>query len=79
MADKARVELDYNGIGQLMRSEGMADAVSRKADEITARAGSDYAYRLHNTGQRQAANIYPASLEAWKDNLENNTLLKVLR
>lgn len=76
---KIKVELDYAGIGQLMRSEGMAEAVSQKAAEIAARAGNDYAYRVHNTGQRQAANVYPDSLEAWRDNLENNTLLKALR
>lgn len=76
---KIRVELDYHGIGELMRGSGMAEAVSQKAAEIAGRAGDGYAYRVHDTGQRQAANVYPDTSEAWNDNLENNTLLKAMR
>lgn len=80
MAKLTRIELDYNGIGQLMRSEGMANLVGQKAAEITARAGiNDYAYDVHCSEQRQNANVYPITAEAWLDSLDGNTLLKALR
>ena len=80
MANKiTRLELDYAGIGQLLKSDGMKAAVESTASEIAARAGSGYSSEPHLSSQRWNANVYPAIPEAWEDQLENNTLLKVLR
>ena len=79
MGKITRVELDYDGIGQLMRGSGMKDAVSACAGQIAARAGNDYTSEAHLSSQRWNANVYPVGIDRWRDNLENNTLLKVLR
>lgn len=79
MAKKSRIELDYAGIGQLMRGDGMKEAVSAQAREIAARAGSSYTSEAHKSSQRWNANVYPVGLDGWRDQLENNTLVKALR
>ena len=83
MANKlTRIEIGsdgYAGIGQLLKSDGMREAVESAASGIAARAGSGYAYDAHLSSQRWNANVYPADPEAWEDQIENNTLLKVLR
>ena len=76
MANK--IKLSYEGIGQLLRGEEMKNLMERFGSETAHRAGEGYNYRVHNTGQRQAVNIFPDSREAAKDNLKNNTLLKSL-
>lgn len=75
---KIRISLDYAGIGQLMRGEGMAAAVGEYGAAIASRAGSHYGFRVRNTGQRQAADVYTADREGVQDNYDNNTLLRAL-
>ena len=80
MANKiSRIELDYGGIGQLLKSGEMRSAVEAKGREIASRAGSDYTSEAHLSSQRWNANVFPIGPEGYRDNLENNTLLKVLR
>ena len=79
MGKLTRIELDYAGIGQLMRSDGMKAAVESAASAIVSRAGSDYTFEAHLSTQRWNANVFPVGLDGWRDQLENNTLLKVLR
>ena len=73
------IKLSYSGIGSLLRGEEMKQLVTDYAAGVIQRAGGDYDYRVHNTGQRQAANVYPTTRAASLDNLENNTLLKAVR
>lgn len=75
---KVRVEINYEGIGQLLRGEEIRNMVAEIAGRAANEAGPGYAHREHDSGQRYVANIYPETEEAWKDNLQNNTLLKVL-
>ncbi len=76
---KATIKLDYHGIGEMLRGEEMERFVAEAGADRAKRAGSGYNFRTHNTGQRQAVNVYAETAEARADNLENNTLLKVLR
>lgn len=69
----------YDGVGALLRGNEMKDLVTNYAGEVLQRAGAGYSMRVHNTGQRQAANVFPETPEASKDNLQNNTLLKVAK
>lgn len=73
---KMTVKLSYKGIGELLRGPEMKQLVEQTGSGIAARAGEEYGYRVHNTGQRQACNVFPESGNASKDNLKNNTLLK---
>ena len=79
MAKMTRIELDYAGIGQLLKSSEMQSAVESKAREIASRAGDDYTSEAHLSSQRWNANVFPIGLEGYRDNLENNTLLRCIR
>lgn len=74
-----KVELNYDGIGSMLRGSEMKALMERYGAQISGRAGEGYSFRVHDTGQRQAANIYPDTKEAYQDNLNNNTLLKALK
>ena len=76
---KVKVELDRRGVWELLNSEEVSQLVEETAQEIAQKAGEGYAAApVHKTGQRVAVNVYPATKEAYYDNLENNTLRKVI-
>lgn len=74
----AEFKLNYEGVGQLLRGPEMQELISSIAQSRASEAGEGYGHREHDSGQRIIANIYPATKETFQDNLENNTLLKVL-
>lgn len=72
-------ELNSSAVQTLLKSPGIQGVLSQKAQQKAGQAGTGYASEVH-TGQRRAyANIYPATSDAYHDNLENNTLEKVIR
>lgn len=73
------IKLSYSGIGAMLRGEEMKQLVTEYASGVVQRAGTGFSMRVHNTGQRQAANVFPETAEASRDNLKNNTLLKVAK
>lgn len=77
--NKIRLELNYTGIGQLLKSGEMKAVVESAASQKASMAGNDYTSEAHLSTQRWHANVYPIGLDGWRDQLENNTLLKVLR
>ena len=79
MGKNVKVKLSYSGIGALMRGPEMANLMEQYGREAAARAGDGYGYRVHNTGQRQACNVFPETRKASGDNLKNNTLLKSVK
>ena len=78
MDDNIRVSLSYEGIGRLMKGDGVKNEMLRRADLIQQRCGDGYIAGSHQTGQRAAATVRAYSREANQDNLDNNTLLKAL-
>lgn len=73
-----KVKLSYTGIGQLLRGEEMKNLMEQFGADRANRAGEGYDYRVRNTGQRKAVSIFTATKEAYRDNLKNNTLAKIL-
>lgn len=74
-----KVVVNYAGVGELLKSQWAADICAEVASGIASRAGEGYEVaRPHNTGQRMAVNVYAATREAAKDNLDNNTLLTAI-
>lgn len=72
-----KFELNYAGVGQLLKSEMVISALVANADKVKNRAGSDYdVYRHGRT--RANVSVRTTTKEAYQDNLENNTLLKAL-
>ena len=74
------IELNDEGIRELLKSAGVQAAVSKAAAMKAAQAGDGYAASEVRIGVKRAwANIYPATKKAAHDNYVNNTLEKVIR
>ena len=77
--NKVAIKILYPGVGAMLRGEEMKQYITEYASGVVQRAGTGFSMRVHNTGQRQAANVFPETAEASRDNLRNNTLLKVAK
>ena len=66
------------GQGKRDEAEEMKKLVAEYGQRGAEVAGSGYSYDTHNTGQRQAATVFPADAVSANDNYRNNTLLKVI-
>lgn len=74
-----KVVLNSEGISELLNSQWAADCCTEIAEQVAGTAGPGYEVAPpHATGQRVAVNVYAATDEARKDNLENNTLLRAM-
>lgn len=78
MARKPIVEVNYAGVGELLRSDSMRTVVKTAAVQIATNAGEGYEHDTKLMGTRVIASAFAATKEAQKDNLENNTLLKAV-
>lgn len=72
-------KLNQKGVRELLQSQAMQSILEDFADKKAQAAGDGYASEVHVGKNRSYANIYPESKEAYFDNLENNTLEKVIR
>lgn len=77
MSSNFRFKLNSNGVMELLKSSGMQTVCQEYASRGMALAGSGYATDVHVGPRRLNVSIYPATDEARRDNLENNTLEKV--
>lgn len=73
-----RIELNREGVRELLRSQEMTEICKSHADRIAARAGSGYEVTTHTGRNRVNASVHAASDAAYRDNLKNNTLLKAV-
>jgi len=76
---KAKVEINYNAVGALLRSPEIVEHMAVLAAEIEGRCGDGYAIDAYNGDTRLVMSVYTDSTAAMLDNLENNTLLKAVR
>lgn len=74
---KVKFELNRAGVRELMQSDEAVNVCKQYADAMQARAGEGYEVSTYIGKTRANASVYAATEEARKDNLENNTLLKV--
>ena len=79
MAKKIKFELNRSGVRELLRSDEMMAVCKQYADGIQARAGAGYESDTYVGKNRVNASVYPATKEAYRDNLDNNTLLKAVK
>lgn len=75
---KVRVELNSEGVRELLRSTEMAGVCRDLAGGIAARAGDGYGVSVYTGRNRVNASVYATTKEAERDNLKNNTLLKAV-
>lgn len=74
-----KVKLSYKGVGQMLRGSEMRAYMLKLGQEAASRAGFGYRASVHNSGQRQIANVYAGNKQSQKDNLKNNTLLRSIK
>ena len=79
MAKRVVFDLDYAGVGQLLKSSEMQTMLSGIARAKALQAGEGYGSDCRVLSTRAVATVFPDSEEAAHDNYENNTLLKVVR
>ncbi|MCO5404434.1 hypothetical protein [Enterococcus faecalis] len=76
---KMKFKLNYDGVGQLLKSAEMQGVLEEKATAIKNRAGKGYAQDVYVGKTRANAMVYADSYKAKRDNKKNNTLLKAVR
>lgn len=76
---KVKFKLNRAGVGQLLKGSEMQSILGSVGAQKAAQAGDGYDSDVHVYQKRAVANVYAADAAARKDNLENNTLLKVLK
>ena len=67
-------ELNYAGVGELLKSSEMIDVLTSYADQVASHAGDGYSTYVGAT--RANVSVRAETKEAEKDNYNNNTLLK---
>ena len=77
MSSGFKFELDYEGVGQLLKSEEMQSVLISYASAVQNRAGDDYSVYVGRT--RANVSVRTDNDDAVQDNYENNTLLKAVR
>lgn len=72
-------KLNSAGVRALLKSAEVGEAVAEEARSRSARLPSGYSVNLYTGRNRVNAEILAETKEAYKDNLKNNTLEKVIR
>lgn len=75
---KVKVELNLQGLNEVMKSSAMQSALNAAGNAVIAAAGGDYAMRTDELNWVAITNVYPNSEDAAHDNFKNNTLLKAV-
>lgn len=75
---KVKIELNYAGVGQLLKSDEIREFIKTEADRRASALGAGYATDSHMAGTRVISSIFTETAAAAKDNTENNSLLKAV-
>ena len=75
---KVEIELNSEGVKELLQSAEMMAICQEHANAIAGRAGNGYGVSTYTGRTRVNASVYCATEEAYRDNLKNNTLLKAV-
>lgn len=71
--------LNQAGVAALMKSPEMQAIIKEKATAVRTRAGEGYEQDLFVGKNRANAMVSAATVQAKRDNMKNNTLLKAVR
>lgn len=75
---KVKIELNSAGVRELLKRDAVAGLCDQLAANAAMNAGEGYVTERRTYPERVGTAIYAATREARKDNLENNTLLRVI-
>lgn len=74
-----KVKFDYNQIGkEVFRSPEMESQLREIAMEAASSLGDGYAYDTKLMATRYVASVYTATDKAYRDNMKNNTLARLV-
>lgn len=76
---KIRIELNREGVRQLLRSEDLGGQLETLAEAIAGRCGDSYGHDRKLMPTRVISSVYTDSKSAARDNMENNTILRSLK
>lgn len=75
-----RVELNRSEVSkQILKGEGTVNLCQRLAKDMQSRAGDGYETSTFKGRNRVNVSVGAGTKEAYKDNMDNNTLLKAMR
>lgn len=75
---KVKISVNYEGVGELLRSDIMTEATAQVAQDLANACGSGYVAEGHQMPERMIYSVITETTEAMKDNESNNTLLRNL-
>lgn len=75
---KIKFELNRSGVRNLLQSSGMMSECSGIAHDIASSLPAGYDVSNYTGRNRVNASIKASTYAAYRDNLENNTLLKAI-
>ena len=75
---KGKIKLRKAGVKEMLQSDDLRETCREVAEQIRARAGEGYEVSTFKGAYRVNASVRPVTQEAYKDNLENNTLMKAV-
>lgn len=76
--NKVQFKLNRDGVRELLRSNGTANACRDQANKIAERCGPGYEVSIYKGTTRANASVMAVTEEAIRENYENNTLEKAL-
>lgn len=79
MAKHVEVELNRDGVRELMKSKEMMGICKELADAAAQRCGEGFAVSTYNGKTRVNAEVYAETVRAKRSNMKHNTILKALR
>lgn len=71
-------ELNYEGVGQLLKSSEMMQVCKNYADKARAQLGEGYKVSPHTGKSRVNVSVSAQTYKARKENAENNSILKAV-
>ena len=74
-----KIVLNRDGVRALMQSGEMMSICRQYANEIQGRCGDGYEVTTYTGPTRVNASVHAATVEARRENSQNNTLLKAVR
>ena len=74
-----KFELNSAGVRQLLRSEALAAGLESTAAAIVQRCGAGYASDRKLMPTRVISSVYTGDKRAYRDNMQNNTILRSLK
>lgn len=76
---KFKFMLNRKGVSELLKGQEMVDVLDSYGKEIQSKAGPGYKSDIYVGKTRANASIKVGDRKSYRDNLKNNTLLKLIK